>query len=53
MQEGTNPVISSWNHWLRHQSQIHHQSLEEAVWPFLGTLSSKKLFLKNFLETQN
>ena len=33
-QEETNPVLSSRNHWLRHQSQIRHQSLEKPVWPF-------------------
>ena len=30
-QEETNPVLSSWNHWLRHQSQIVHQSLETTL----------------------
>ena len=46
--EETNPVLSSWNHWIRHKSQIRHQSLETFVWPFLTTLNRKKklFFLK-------
>ena len=46
MKEETYRVPSNWNNWLRHQSQTRHQSLETPVWPFLATLSSKKLFLK-------
>ena len=48
MQE-TNPVPFSWKHWLRHQSQIYHQSLETPVWPFLATLNSKKTVMKKIL----
>ena len=38
MQEETNPVLSSWNHRLYHQSQFCHQSHETPAWTFLATL---------------
>ena len=37
-----------WIHWLRHQSQIRHQSLETPDLPCLAISSNKKAFFWNF-----